>query len=646
MSSLSTHLLGVLVLLLVASSADADTQTALGSRSGEGSTPFTALAGSPEANLFNGSVSTQIGIQVPPGRKNMTPELALVYSSAAGPSPYGYGWYLPIGSIERSTKWGAPRCSGAHTDDFVLMMPGGVSAELTVESGSVYRPKVEEAFVEATAFKGTGTGNYWVVRDRSGLKYTFGRNFSQGGAATDDARVYRGQDTFFGNSPCRFTTKWMLTKIEDANGGAIEISWSKVHNVPVPVKISYGGSAGGAGSGAAVIPHFFHISFQYLDLPPTELLDGALVPSGVVSNRSGAQERISRLLSSIRVVTDKPTEGTEIRTYELKHSNNAGNPALWDPADPGMLTNVRVTLGGAKLDSYPEQTFTYMGHVIVGHQGVADSEVIPAPQDYLRHTTGSGEVYESLLDMNGDGIIDSVAMAEGYGDGQPCSTAERVWQVRFGELEPDGAFSFSGPIDWCVPLRDVHNIRDVVALEQAAQVDTFDMTGDGIPDWIYGKNSNPWLVYPGGCLDGNGDGTCSKWGFSSDPNDVIEWQLPHDSGTFYIQDVELDINATPVKSMIHVDTIDINGDGLPDYVDTQESTSWRVNYNNGRGFDRPHQTVAAPVAYLSVDRGGLPNPRVMDFNGDGVVDVVEVESGVAGDGCGSPGFSGGGLQPA
>lgn len=634
-----THRLALLgsafFLVALSSAALADTQTALGNRTGEGSTPFTTLAASPEANLYNGSVSTQIAIQVPPGRKNMTPEIALAYSSAGGPSPYGYGWNLPIGSIERSTKWGVPRCSGAHTNDFVLMMPGGVSAELVVESGSVYRPKVEEAFVEATAFKGTGTGNYWVVRDRAGLKYTFGRNLNQSGSETDDARVYRGQDSFFQSSPCRFTTKWMLTKIEDANGGSIEISWDKDHNVPVPVKISYGGSKGGAGSGAAVIAHFFHLTFEYLDLPPTYLLNGTFFPSGVVSNRSGAQERISRFLSTIRVATDKPTQDTEIRTYELEHSNSPGT-YFWDPADPGTLENVRVTLGGAKLASYGEQDFTYMGHVTVGLQGVSDSELIPAPQDYLRHTTGSGEVYETLLDMNGDGILDSVVRADANGSGQPCSTVEGVWEVRFGNLAPDGELSFLAPIDWCVPPGVIDNIRDVESLEQAAQVDTFDMTGDGIPDWIYAF-ANPWLVYPGGCLDGDpGDGICSKWGFSID--DVIEWQLPDDdTEIFYIQDVRLDTSSPP-KSMVHVDTIDVNGDGLPDYVDTRESTSWRVYYNNGRGFDRPHQTITAPVGYLSISQYEFPpNPRVLDFNGDGLLDVVEVGAGGAATGCGSPG---------
>src|SRR5262245_907097 len=113
------------LLLLIAAAAHADTTTSLGDHSGEGSTPFTGLAQAPEANLFTGALGTAIPIEVPPGRRNMTPQLALRYTSSAGPSPFGYGWDLPIGRIERSTSNGVPRCTGPHTDDFVLVLPSG-----------------------------------------------------------------------------------------------------------------------------------------------------------------------------------------------------------------------------------------------------------------------------------------------------------------------------------------------------------------------------------------------------------------------------------------------------------------------------------------------------------------------------------------
>lgn len=78
---------GVALLTVGARPAAADTTTSLGTRSGEGSTPFTGLAHTPVANLFTGPSGTGIKIELPPGRKNVTPNLVLQYSSSGGPSP-------------------------------------------------------------------------------------------------------------------------------------------------------------------------------------------------------------------------------------------------------------------------------------------------------------------------------------------------------------------------------------------------------------------------------------------------------------------------------------------------------------------------------------------------------------------------------
>jgi hypothetical protein len=52
-------------------------------------------------DLFTGTMSYSIPIEVPPGRKGMYPGLALNYRSGNGNGVIGVGWELDLGSIQR-----------------------------------------------------------------------------------------------------------------------------------------------------------------------------------------------------------------------------------------------------------------------------------------------------------------------------------------------------------------------------------------------------------------------------------------------------------------------------------------------------------------------------------------------------------------
>src|SRR5262249_4558887 len=290
-------------LALLAARALADTSTALGDRSGEGSTAFTGLAQAPEANLFTGALNTAIPIEVPPGRRGMTPQRAPPPSSSGGPTPFGAGWALPIGHIERSTSWGTPRCSGAHTDDFVLALPTGASALVREAPGSnYYRPKVEQAYVRAELLR---TQNSWVVTDRSGLKYTFGD--------VDSARVGNSTPlTLLGTAAagtCQLTALWALTRIEDPNGNTVEVAWAKVFNVLYPVTVRYGGSALNGGPA-----HVYTVRFRPEWRPPEDR---------IVSHHNGIAARLVWRIYEIDVESDLPAPGTPVRSYVLQYRDHA-----------------------------------------------------------------------------------------------------------------------------------------------------------------------------------------------------------------------------------------------------------------------------------------------------------------------------------
>ncbi len=86
-------------------------------------------ASSKYVNLFTGSASYSIPIEVPPGRKGMQPDIALVYNSGGGNGPVGVGWNLTgMNCIWASTKNGISM-SGYSSGIYEFSI-NGISGEL------------------------------------------------------------------------------------------------------------------------------------------------------------------------------------------------------------------------------------------------------------------------------------------------------------------------------------------------------------------------------------------------------------------------------------------------------------------------------------------------------------------------------------
>lgn len=558
----------VAAFLLVAWPLSADTGTSLGDRSGEGATPFTGLAQSPEANLFTGALTTQIAIKVPPGRKGMTPQLALQYSSAAGPSSYGHGWDLHVGRIDRSTKWGVPRCTGPHTNDFVLILPGGGAVELAAEGPdqTVFRPLVEESWIEAQFHT---QANRWTVRDRNGIRYTFGDHSSARVSSHADGPALALQP----DGTCAITSSWMLTRMEDTNGNLVDFEWLWSENVPLLNTVRYGGNAQG-------IEHFYRISFYYLWRPPSDFH---------TSHRLGVEQRYTHRLQSIGVINDVDSGSKVIRSYGFHYFDGGVSHSL---------------LNAVTATGEPPQTFVYTPSAL-GHDAPAQAVAItvPAAHQYLRSWTGSLEVKHSIIDMNGDGKLDLVR-----GDTFP-------WTVHFGESDGSDEFGFSPtPVYWS-GVSDPHSgsIRNVWVTTSPCNsngwacttIDTFDITGDGRVDYVIARDANqPWRVYPG---ERKPDGS---WGFAATP---IVWPAPDR----FIRRVK--------EGHTYRDTIDVNGDGLPDLVEASDG-QWTVWINYGLGFEAdPLPYFPAPVGSIShttVGNNAVTKHMLADFDGDGLVDLL------------------------
>jgi len=458
MPGLLLRWLVALLLGLPVSQAIADTGTSVGDKSGEADGPFAGLLQAPEANLFSGALSHTIPIRIPPGRKSATPDLKLVYSSLGGSGGLlGEGWSLPLGTIERSTKHGVPRCGAAgydNTKDFVLTLNGATLELVEYAGGSspVHRPRTDQSFLEAIQ----KSNNTWEVVERSGMRYFFGE--------TTESRLSR-------TGTCAFTAVWGLTKVQDPNGNTIDITYRTGEQSLVPSQIGYGAQTSSS--------HPFVLEFSYIAYNP-------LKTKAIPSYQKGVHELVNDLLDAITVKAD----GQTVRTYQL-HYDDESPLANCSSSRRALLCQVSV-------DALPTQRFEYAPDSF--EHGSAE-QAPPGGFQHLRAAGGSGDVQRSMMDMNGDGLVDLVDAGDGNQD---------RWTVYYGL--PSGGISTTGAV-WHTTGDTVegNQMRDQGGFSNHwafVKEETVDLTGDGLPDFV-DSNDNPWLVYRGtlevpGSLNGPG----------------------------------------------------------------------------------------------------------------------------------------------
>ena len=478
-----------------------------GSGGGSGTNPLgAALGATPQVDHFTGGARLEIPIQIPPGRRDATPELKLVYSSAAGDSPWGFGWDLPIGHISRSTKWGVPTCPLNVTDDkvdFVLNLNGS-SLELKhqysfQEHGATthfYRARITESYLEIWA--NTGTRNRWDVWDRAGNKYEFGR--------APAARIHSGVDTFYDTrynattgANCDFTTQWMLTKFISPNGNEIVYTYSKDvgNNATYLRYIDYGGNGRNPKLREAPFRIVFDGTIALVNRDRgTPLNDPKIHPWAPaprsISYARGVLQRRYWVIANIGVFY-RPRPGSVhhlIRQYKLDY---------WDDPYTGRSFLQRVrTLDHAGRELAPPQTFEYASSQL----DFAPEAVVPGPMTtsapethHLSHTvphstrgyTGAGPSrFGGTLDANGDGYVDLLGASDNRG-----------WVI-----PGNAAGSSRTRFDWKgVGTPTTHLAQDYQRSKSRHGQSRFaDFTGDGIPDRLTAiTRINKWYLYRGAC---------------------------------------------------------------------------------------------------------------------------------------------------
>lgn len=143
-----------------------------------------------QVNASNGTASYSIPLPLSSGRNGLTPALSLSYNSGSGNSPFGIGWDIGLPAIQRKTDKKLPRYRDALDED--IFMFSGVedlvpylyeannwaSEEDSINGYSVkrYRPRIEGSFSKIEKITNKDHGVYWKVTTRENIATIFGRD--------------------------------------------------------------------------------------------------------------------------------------------------------------------------------------------------------------------------------------------------------------------------------------------------------------------------------------------------------------------------------------------------------------------------------------------------------------------------------------
>jgi len=409
-----------------------------------------ALAGIGETfqpDPHTGTGNFQVPLALPPGRGGLAPRLALAYSTGSPNGPFGLGWALSLPQVRRKTSQGIPRYQNA-SDVFVLsgaedLVPVGRS-----EGSERYRPKTETGFARITHVSDPGTGDYWEVWSKDGLRSRYGTPKPPGAdVAWSDPTVITGPEGIFA---------WLISETVDLLGNRIDYSYQ---TDPAGTAMRYLSEIHYADYGDPASPGYL-VSVQ---------LSYAPRPDPFSDRRGGFELRTTQRATGIAISTQAPTP-TLASSVELTYADQAGTPAS---NGVSLLHKITVT----------------------GHDGTSTEQLPPIEFGYTdwepqerRFTPLTGELPASSLGAPGLDLVDL------FGDGRPC-ILELNGFARYWRNRGDGTFD---------PPRSLRTVPAGVALG-APGVQLADMDGDGRPDLLLSTPTATgyWpLATPPGAPDG------------------------------------------------------------------------------------------------------------------------------------------------
>lgn len=548
----------------------------------------------------SGTFQFSIPIVVPAGRNGMQPDLSLSYSGG-GSGPLGVGWGISgLSSVTRCGKSIAVdgvRGGVQHDENDRFCLNG---QRLLLVSGSLgaanseYRTEIE-SFSKIQAI-GTGTPDLnagtspagWKVWAKDGTIFYYG---SHDGTADSAQFKLPGTESIH---------TWKLERAQDRYGNFYEVTYGSSDGLPD--EIVYGGTDQS-------------IDFVYETKPDSRTM--YVLGSQIISNK-----RLNRIVvrnngAQVRryIMTYEQAEVSELSRLKAITECGRSNADCMPDIDIQWHSNVAgYTTANSNSLKAPYDLIEYVTYT--RHLGDDTSE--------------SGAIKEinrgAWADVNGDGRTDLIVS---YIAPNGSEIKKAYLRTASGWTADDSNWHLPKPLrsydNSIVNTTSARFLPGVINMGQFA-----DVNGDGLVDLVYAYKLDKDYRQTGVPNNGISDieevretyiNTGNGWSNTPDPT----WQ-PKDFLYDYISNGAGYLRVLTVRGQL----IDLNGDGLIDWVraynDYNSSTS-TINHvqtwiNNGAGWSNsPDYDLPDVLAHY---RGvySIPHGQFVDVNGDGLVDWV------------------------
>jgi RHS repeat-associated protein len=577
-----------------------------------------------------GAATYTIPIWAPHGPDGLQPNIALTYNSSQGNGYVGVGWSVGgLSSIYRCAltyaQDAAPAAVSLSTTDGYCL--DGQRLRLTSgtygTAGSTYQTEVTH-FAQVTAYGSAGNGPaYFIVRTPDGRTLQYGNG---GGSQV----LANGTSTAW---------QWMLNKVSDPPGNTMTISYTAATGTVVPNTISWTPTSLGAST------YSYTMVFGYGT--------NVLAPAGYVA---GTPVQNPNLLGSITIDYNSGQVKEYVLTYQ--QSGTSGRDRLTQVQECATSTS----------NCFSPTTVSYQN----GSVGVSTSAIV-AESSPITPCSGNGST--ARYDFNGDGYPDLlylqsgtcyVAFGSANGYGTPVSTGlSGTDSLVVGDLHGSGKAGLlaNNGGTWYYYTWNGSSFTGVSAGlaydSTAVRFALADVNGDGLPDLVafYGTtnisvttrlntssggttsfsssavtaftdSSLIWaaLIAPDdqtGSLkffDFNGDGrqdlavqevSCGGYYMGACQVEIytVKALIAQTGGTFSATTLAVLTNQSPVLSTVAF--ANVNNDACTD----------AILGNVGIFISACNGNAAATLS------PSYPIVAVMDWNGDGLADLIENDSG-------------------